>query len=216
MRAALLCLAVGLHAASLPAQERSASFAVLPFRAEQSFGLDEPTYRALERGIADLMAAELGRSPGGRLAERPAPPEGATAGRVDAAAAQRLGALAGAQYVVLGNFVDAFGKVRVNARVLDVGTGQFVASASNDDPALHDRAQLHRSIQVVAAALLADLGLPAAAPRAAVPTSAITSYSRGLQAEAVGDRAAAAAAYREALATAPTFPEASEAAARVR
>lgn len=207
--------------APLAAQQDRATFAVLPFQNEQSFGLEPEAYAALELGLAQLLASELARSPGGQLADRgktgealgkrTVPPV-----RLDAAAAQRIGALVGARYVVLGNFVDAYGKIRVNARIVDAASGQFLKSVSNDDPKLQTRDQLHRAVQAVAQKILAELGLPAPAASPALPTPAVLAYSRGLAAEEGGDKAAAAKQFQAALEAAPGFTDAKEAAARVR
>lgn len=218
---ALMLAAVWLVSSSLAAQQDRATFAVLPFQNEQSFGLEPEAYAALELGLAQLLASELARSPGGAVADRgrteaavgkrTVPPV-----RLDAAAAQRIGGLVGARYVVLGNFVDAYGRIRVNARLVDASSGQFVKAVSNDDPKLQTRDQLHRAVQAVAQKILAELGLPAPAASPALPTPAVLDFSRGLAAEEAGDRAAAAKHFQAALDAVPGFVAAKEAAARVR
>jgi TolB-like protein len=218
MRLALSLVAALAAAVPLAAQER-ATFAVLPFRNEQSFGLEPEAYHALELGIAQLVASEIGRSPAGQLADRRGTAQAAgprtQATRHDAAAAQRIGGLVGARYVVTGNFVDAFGKLRLNARVVDVQTGRFLQAVTNAEPALHDRARLHESIKAVSRQLLEEIGLPAPAASPAVPFDAVLAFSRGLAAEERDDRGAAAASYRAALG-AGEFPEAREALQRVQ
>jgi hypothetical protein len=136
--------------------------------------------------------------------------------RLDAAAAQRIGGLVGARYVVLGNFIDAYGRIRVNARLVDASSGQFLKAVSNDDPKLQTRDQLHRAVQAVAQKILAELGLPAPAASPALPTPAVLDFSRGLAAEEAGDRTAAAQHFQAALDAVPGFVAAKEAAARVR
>jgi TolB-like protein len=222
MRAFALTLAAcSVAFAPLAAQQDAATFAVLPFQNEQSFGLEPATYVALETGLAQLLASELARSPGGQVADRgktveAVGPRTVPPTRLDAASAQRIGRLIGARYVVLGNFVDAYGKLRVNARVVDASSGQFLTSVSNDDPKLQSRDQLHRAVQSLAAKLLTGLGLPAPAASATVPTPAVIAFSQGLAAEAAGDMAAAAKQFQVALDAAPNFADAKEAAARVR
>ena len=217
----LTIVACSVALAPLAAQQDRATFAVLPFQNEQSFGLAPETYVALEAGLAQLLASELARSPGGQLADRgktgealgkrTVPPT-----RIDAASAQRIGGLVGARYVVLGNFVDAYGKIRVNARIVDASSGQFLKAVSNDDPKLQTRDQLHRAVQSLARKILAELGLPAPAEGPAVPTPAVVAFSQGLAAEEAGDRAAAAKHFQAALDAAPGFADAKEGAARVR
>jgi TolB-like protein len=210
------CLLLALATTRAAAQQPSATVAVLPFTAEQSFGLEPDAYRALQLGVADLLASELGRSPGVVVADRRRTAEAAGSGRLDAEAARRAGAAVGATYAVLGNVVDAFGTVRVNARVVDVSSGRYLTSATNADPALQGRDHLHQGVQAVAEALLRSLGLPPAPPRAPISTEAITSYGAGLEAERAGDRTAAAGHFAHARALAPGFTEATEAAARAR
>ena len=222
MRSLVLALVAGsLAFVPLAAQQERATFAVLPFQNEQSFGLEPEIYRALESGLAQLLASELSRSPGGRVADRSKTVEAVgkrtvPPTRLDAASAQRIGGLVGARYVVLGNFVDAYGKLRVNARVVDASSGQFLKSVSNEDPKLQSRDQLHRALQTIAGKLLTELGLPAPAESPAVPTSAVIAFSQGLAAEEAGDRTAAAKQFQAALDAAPGFGEATEALARVR
>src|SRR4249919_3349232 len=92
---ALLTLA--LAPGALVSQQTS--FAVVPFEAQQSFGLDQETLSALGGGIAQILASELSLSPGGSAA-----PRSATAGaissqalaktaRIDAATAAQIGKL---------------------------------------------------------------------------------------------------------------------------
>jgi TolB-like protein len=222
MRSLVLTLAASWVVGSpLAAQQDRATFAVLPFQNEQSFGLEPEDYAALELGLAQLLASELARSPGGQVADRRRTEEAVGKRtvppvRLDAAAAQRIGGLVGARYVVLGNFVDAYGRIRVNARLVEASSGQFLKSVSNDDPKLQTRDQLHRAVQAVAQKILAELGLPAPAASPAVPTTAVLAFSRGLSAEEAGDKAAAAKQFQAALDAAPGFGDAKEAAARVR
>jgi TolB-like protein len=222
MRSLVLTLAASwVVGSSLAAQQDRATFAVLPFQNEQSFGLEPEEYAALELGLAQLLASELARSPGGQVADRRRTEEAVGKRtvppvRLDAAAAQRIGGLVGARYVVLGNFVDAYGRIRVNARLVDASSGQFLKTVSNDDPKLQTRDQLHRAVQAVAQKILAELGLPAPAATPAVSTAAVLAFSRGLSAEEAGDKAAAAKHFQAALDAAPGFGEAREAAARVR
>ena len=222
MRSLTLSLvACSIAVAPLAAQQDRATFAVLPFQNEQSFGLTPEIYVALESGLAQLLASELARSPGGQLADRSKTGEAlgkrtVPPTRLDAASAQRIGGLVGARYVVLGNFVDAYGKTRVNARIVDASSGQFLKAVSNDDPKLQSRDQLHRAVQSIARKILAELGLPAPPESAAMPTPAVIAFSQGLAAEEAGDRAAAAKHYQAALEAAPGFADAKEAAGRVR
>ena len=99
----------------------------------------------------------------------------AAGARVDAATAAQVGKEAGARYAVTGSFADFYGKFRVDARVVDAQSGQILKVVSNDDPALQDRADLYRIIQIVgdkiivAAASRLGAGAPPSPARAFRP-----------------------------------------------
>ncbi len=198
------------------AQEKI-TFAVIPFQSQQSFGLDQQSLAALGGGIAQILATELSLSPGGTATPRSATSQAITsqqlpkADRIDAETAAKVGAMVGARYVIMGNFVDYYGKFRLNARVIEVATGSIVKGFTNDDPAMQDREKLYQIIQLIARRILTDLKLPPPVDVAAqVPSAAVIAYSLGLQAEDAGDKTGAAALYGRALQSAPQFPEAQE------
>lgn len=218
----LPALALVLAAAPLAAQETA--FVVLPFEAQQSFGLEPGAESALSAGLSQLLASELERSEGGKAVPRAATREaaeqqGAGAGRarVDAMTAARVGKLVGAHYAITGNFVTFYDKFRLNVRVVDAATGEIIRGLSNDDPELQDRTDMYAAVHAVASRILKELGLPVnAAPAAAVTSEAVVLYGRGVEAEDAGDRSKAAGYFSQALARSPGFPEAQEASARVR
>lgn len=222
MRRIPLALALALAPALLQAQAAT-TFAVLPLESQQSFGLAPDAQAALGPGLAQLLASELARSPGGRAVPRAttgkavADEELGARERVDAATAARIGKLVGAQYVIVGNFVNFYDTFRLNVRIVDATTGEFIRGLSNDDPRTQGKAQMYQSVELVAQKVLKELGLPPApASGASVTTDALIAWSLGLAAEDDDDRAGAAAQYEKALATSPAFPAASEALKRVR
>jgi TolB-like protein len=201
--------------------------AVLPFEDRGSYGQDKEVFRGLELGIPATFAAELGRNPRVRVADRGRVGQALQAqnlgpnARVDAATAAKVGAEAGARYTITGNFADFYGKFRVDARVVDVANGQILKVVSNNDPNLQDRADLSRIIQSLAEKVLAAVSLPATAnaPGAragTVPTDALTQYSLGLLFERQGDKTKAAEHYQRALTAFPEYSEAREGMQRVR
>jgi TolB-like protein len=223
----------GLVAAVLAASPAAAQqsgpivIAVLPFQDRGSYGQDKEVFRALELGIPATLAAELSREPRVRVADRARTSQAVQAqnlgpnARVDAATAAKVGSEAGARYAVTGNFADFYGKFRIDARVVDVGTGQILKVVSNSEPTLQDRADLSRIIQNLAERVLAAVNLPAAGkspgPGAgAVPTDALTQYSLGLLYETEGDKAKAGEHYQRALTTFPDYGAAREGMQRVR
>jgi TolB-like protein len=211
----------------LLAQSRPVVIAILPFEDRGSYGQDKEVFRAFRLGIPATIAAELSGHPELRLAD---PQRVARAlksqnldagGRVDAATAARIGKEAGARYAISGNFADFYGKVSLNARVVDVETGQIVKVVTNDDPGLQDRTNLYRIVQTVGHKVLAAAGAGGGAAAAerenrVIPTAALTDYSLGLLYESQGDKVRAAQHYNQALSTFPSYSEAQDGVRRVR
>jgi TolB-like protein len=221
-------VAAVMTASTAAAQQSGPSvIAVLPFEDRGSYGQDKEVFRALELGIPATFAAELSRHPRVRVVDRGRTSQSVKAqnlgpnARVDAATAAKVGSEVGAQYAVTGNFADFYGKFRVDARVVDVGSGQILKVVSNSEPDLQDRADLSRIIQSLAEKALAAVKLPPAgnAPGAragTVPTDALTQYSLGLLYESEGDKAKAGEHYQRALTTFPDYSAAREGMQRVR
>jgi TolB-like protein len=200
--------------------------AVLPFENRGSYGQDKEVFRALELGIPATFAVELSRHPRVQVADRARIGSALQAqklgpdARLDAATAAKIGSEAGARYAITGNFADFYGKFRIDARVVDVGTGQILKVVSNNEPILQDRAELSRIIQSLAEKALAAINLQpvnaAGARGGAVPTDALNQYSLGLLYESQGDKTKAAEHYQRALTTVPDYSEAREGMQRVR
>lgn len=228
MRTALgsIALVAALGAApAVTAQGGNPRFAVLALENTGSYGQDKEVFEGLEVGLAAMLARAIDRHPGAdvvqraRLGELMRKFDLGPSQRVDAASAAQIGKAAGARYTVTGSFADFYGKFRINARLIDAETGEIVKVVSNDEPRLQDRAQLAAIVQAVGEKITRAAGLPpypaGSAPQA-VPTDAITAYSRGLLHEGRGDRAKASEFYQSALTAFPQFEEAREALARVR
>ena len=218
-------LGSSLMVSVVPAQS-PVTIAVLPFEDRGSYGQDNEVFRALEVGIPAMLGAELGKHPRVRVAERVRVEAAlkdenlAPNARVDAATAARVGTAAGARYAVTGSFADFYGKFRVDARVVDVASGQIVKVVSNNAPELQDRAQMSRIMQDLAAKILSAASIPASGSstevRSQVPAEAATQYSLGLLYEKEGDRAKAAEHYRRALTAYPGYAEARDGMQRLR
>ncbi len=220
-------LAVAAVALPLHAQDGRPAIAVLAFENGGSYGQDKETFEALEFGLPALLAATLSTHPGARIIDIGAVRDAMTRQqvgvdqRIDAASATQVAKAADARYVVTGSFADFYGKFRINARVVDARSGEIVKVVSNDDAKLQDRAQLGAILQLLSERIVAAVGLPPmpageAARSRAVPTEALTQYSRGLMFETRGNPAKAAEAYRRALTVYPDYTEARDGLARVR
>lgn len=225
---AALSLVLGAGAAVMPAvaQDTRPGVAVLPFENGGSYGRDREDLEAMRRGIAGILIAELASHQGIRLVDRSETQRLldeqnlAASGRVDAATAARVGRLVGARYMIAGTFLDLYGDFRIDARIIDVETGEII-TVVRSDPRLRDRRELHRLIQSVAERITAEARFPttgaaATAPAREIPTDALSHFSRALLYEDRGDRARATEYYQRALQVFPAFTEASEGLRKIR
>jgi len=207
------------------AQGGSVRFAVLPFENTGSYGQDKEVFEALELGLAAVIARAIDGHPGADVVQRTRLDEVmgkldlGPAQRVDAASAAQIGKGTGARYTITGSFADFYGKFRINARLVNAESGEIVKVVSNDDPKLQDRTQLAAIAQAVGEKVTSAAGLapyPAGSAPAAIPTDAITAYSRGLLHESRGEHAKASEFYQTALTAFPGFEEAAAGLKRVR
>jgi TolB-like protein len=218
-------LAVLCAARPAMAQGGNPRFAILSFENTGSYGQDKEVFQALELGLAAMIARAIDRHPSAdivqpaQLLEVMRQLNLGPAHRLDASSAAQIGKATGARYTVTGSFADFYGKFRINARLVAAESGEIVEVVSNDDPKLQDRAQLAAIIQTVAEKLTAAAGLPpypAGSKPGAIPTDAITAYSRGLLHESRGELAKAREFYQTALTASPQFEEARAALERIR
>jgi len=203
----------------LAGQDSRPGIAVLPFENGGSYGKDKEDFDALRKGIAATLIFELARNPAVRLVDREQTQrlldeQGlGVAERVDAATAAKVGKLVGARYMITGSFIDLYGDFRVDARIINVETGEIM-KVVRSDPKLHDRKDMFRMIESVASRVMADANLPplpaGTAQRAPIPTEALAHFSRALLYEDRGDKAKAIEYYKKALQAFPSYAEASE------
>ena len=130
----MACTLALLALASLPAAAAAQSVAVLPFQSGGAFARGGADTRAMERELATSLTRELGglaRPVSAADLERAlAGVSLGSEGRMDAGSAAKVGAALGATHVVAGSFMDHFGRIRLDARIVDVGTGRVVKTAS--------------------------------------------------------------------------------------
>ena len=218
IRTARLMLLLGVAAAApLSAQAAAPTVVALTFENGGSYGLDSLDFSGLGRAIPAALTAELARNPGIRTidrgeAQRVVDRDGLSrGGRVDAASAARVGKQLGAGYVVTGTFVDYYGRVRIDARLIDTGKGTILEVVSSGQ---RPRAELPQMIADIASQLMSGKRLPA--PPAGSPATtrvssdALVLFGRAVLAQDQGDKAAAADYYQRALKLAPDFAAARE------
>jgi TolB-like protein len=219
LRTARLLFVLGLVAGAAPlrAQAPPPTVVVLTFENGGSYGLDSLDFSGLGRAIPAALTADLARNPGLRTvarseAQRVIDRDGLSrGGRVDAATAARVGKQVGAGYVVTGTFVDYYGKMRIDARLIDAGTGAILEVVSSGQRA---RTELPQMISDIASQLMSGKRLPAlpagtpSSPR--VSSDALVLFGRAVLAQDQGDKTAAAGYYQQALKLAPDFAAAKE------
>jgi TolB-like protein len=220
----LVLAAVAAH--PVAAQRQSVVVAVLPFEDRGSYGQDKELFRALALGIPATIMSELSGHPELRLVDRARIGQALqslglpSTGKLDAATAGKVGAAVGARYAVTGSFEDFYGKVRLDARIVNTESGEIVKVVSNNDPGLQDRGDLFRIIQMVAHRVLAETtntAPPSGKPEGGdIPTEALSQYSLGLLYETRGDPTKASDHYQKALSALPGYRDAREGLQRVR
>lgn len=213
-------LAVALAAPlAVLAQDSRPGIAVFPFENGGSYGQDKENFDALQVGLQQMLITEFAQNSQiriverGRIKELLAEQDLGAAGRVDANTAARIGKLIGARYVILGGFIDFYGDFRIDARIVNVETGELVKVEKASDK----RDKLYTLVVNLANQVTRGLNLPAL-PRQAmeqrqsreVPAEAVTLYSRALLYADRGDTARATELYNRAIEVFPDYTEAKE------
>lgn len=213
-------LAVALAAPlAVLAQDSRPGIAVFPFENGGSYGQDKENFDALQVGLQQMLITEFAQNTQLRIVERGrikdllAEQDLGAAGRVDANTAARIGKLIGARYVILGGFIDFYGDFRIDARIVNVETGELVKVEKASDK----RDKLYTLVVNLANQVTRGLNLPAL-PRQAmeqrqsreVPAEAVTLYSRALLYADRGDTARATELYNRAIEVFPDYTEAKE------
>jgi len=210
---------VGGAAGQARGQDTRPGIAVFPFVNSGSFGQDKENFDALERGLAAMLISELSANPQARLVDRDQiqrlieEQNLGAAGRVEAQTAARIGKLVGARYVITGQFIDFYGDFRIDARLINVETGEIVKVEADK----MQRDHLFDLLRTVATRLMKDANLPALPRQTSeqrmsrqVPTEALTYYSRALLYHDRGDHTRARELFQRAIDTFPDFTEAKD------
>jgi TolB-like protein len=207
------------------AQDTRPGIAVMPFQNGGSYGRDKEDFDALQVGIPAMVMSVLSNNPAARVVDRSdinrilSEQNLATDGRVDASTAARVGRLIGARYMIMGTFIDHYGKMRIDARIVDVETSEILKVVQSGPK---EREKLFDMISELSTAIMTNTKLPplpvqqAQAEPRRIPTEALTYYSRALLYEDRGDNAKAVDYYNRALTVFPSYSEASEGLRRVR
>lgn len=220
--ATLVLIAVLAAPASATAQEpdRRPGVAVLPFTNGGSYGPDQEDLEALEVGLQQMLLTELAQNESLRIVERSVlrdlmeEQDLGRSGRVDPSTAAEIGELVGARYIVTGVFVDLDGDFRMDARVVDVETGEILTTERVRD----DRENLYDVLVTMSEQLVEGTELPPLPARARearrsreIPAEAVTLYSRAQVFEDAGYRDQAIDVYERIVDRFPDMTEARQA-----
>jgi len=223
----VLSLAPVLLGAQQRNQDTRPGIAVLPFNNGGSYGQGKEDFDALERGIAGMMISELSQNPAARVVERQEiqrlldEQNLSAQGRVDPQTAAKVGKLVGARYTVLGTFIDFYGDLRVDVRLVNTETGEIVKTESER----MQRDHMFDIIRNIAARLMKDANLPALQRQGGasdqrmgrqVPTEALTYYSRALLYSDHGQKDKAVEMFNRAIEIFPGYAEAKDGLQRVQ
>jgi TolB-like protein len=194
--------------------------AVFPFTSGGAFGGRPEDLAPMEVGVQQMLLTELAQNSSLRIVERSALRQVleeqnlAPAGRVDAATAARVGRLIGARYMVFGTLMDLYGDFRMDARVVDVETGEVLRTEQ-----VHGkRRNMYRLLVDLAGRITRGVKLPPLArPVAAerrnrdIPEEATRMYARALMYQDGGRSQEAVELYRQIVQRFPQMTEAREA-----
>jgi TolB-like protein len=221
-----LALAAGLVLpGAATAQDTRPGVGIMPFDNGGSYGQEAEDFAALEVGLQQMLITEMARNSGlrlverGRLSELLQEQDLAGSGRVDANTAAQIGRLVGAKYMILGGFIDFYGDFRLDARVVDVETGEIIKT----DRARDQRENMFSILFDLANDIPNGLELPVLSSRdrqtreenrdrlQEAPPDAVRAYMRGLLYQDRGDNERAAELFAEAVSAFPEYHEAQEA-----
>ena len=187
-----------------------------------------PELATFKKAIAEMLVTDLAGQPGVTLVERSRLEEIMAelklqqSKAIDPATSAKIGKLLGAEYLVLGRYVDQMGKLRLSARVVHVQTGAIVAGKSalgkmEDflDMEQDLAASLREVLQTIKPPQAPDA--PKTARRAAqkINQGVLVAYSAALDAQDRGDNAGARQLLERALALDPAFAPAKDAMKRL-
>lgn len=206
----LLVLLLGLSARA----QEPATLAVLPLGKAAA----SEQYDGLGRALAGMLVTDFSTTPLLRLVERDrldavlSEIELGEGGFVDPRSAQKLGKGLGAAYVLTGSFSVVGETFLLDARIVDVGTGEIVKAADTHGAVADFVAVEKELVDVLLAGLNVSLSsterrkLMVQAPTEAF--GAFAAFGEGLAREDEGKLEEARKAFEMALAADPTFAEA--------
>lgn len=220
--AVTVALAAGLMTPGIHAQDTRPGVAVLPFEDGGSYGQDREDFEALTVGIQQMLITEFASNGGlrvvdrGRINELLSEQDLGASGRVDANTAARIGQLVGAKFMVMGGFVDFYGDMRFDVRIVDTETGEVVKAERRRD----ERAKMFSIVVDLADGITKGLNLPALSSEQLqerqqrserIDPEAVRLYTRALLYADRGDKDRAIDLFSQVTTRFPEYTEAHEA-----
>lgn len=196
---------------------RRPGVAVFPFTNGGSYGESAEDLEALTVGLQQMLLTELDQNDALRIVERARlkqileEQDLAEEGRVDPSTAAEIGKLVGARYMVTGVFVDLYGDFRMDARIIDVETGEVIQTESVKG----EKQEIYALLVDLSSQIAQGADLPALPAEVAqqrkekeIPPEAVTIYS---QAQVYQDRGRTEQAIELYQRLAQRFPDLTEA-----
>ncbi len=221
-RSLMAGLALLMLPALVGAQDSRPGVAVWTFRDGGSFGQEAEDFEALTVGLQQMLITEFAQTSQLRVVDRDRLNEllgeqdlGAS-GRVEDGTAARIGKLVGAKYMVVGGFIDFYGEMRLDTRIVNVETSELVKAYS----VRGEREKMFSLVVDLAEGITDELSLPALEKQAMqerkdraedIPHEAVRMYTKALLAQDRGDTDRAIELFRNVTRDFPQYTEASEA-----
>lgn len=158
-----IALAAGIVAPGTGlAQDTRPGIAVITFDDGGSYGQEAEDFAALQVGLQQMLITEFAFNGAlrvvdrGRINELLSEQDLGASGRVDANTAARIGQIVGAKFTVMGGFVDFYGDMRIDARIVDTETSEIVRVERVRD----DREKMFTMVVDLADGITKGLNLP--------------------------------------------------------
>lgn len=226
-RSMMAALALLLVPALAGAQDSRPGIAVLPFTDGGSYGQEKEDFEALTVGVQQMLITELAANAQLRMVERSQlrqileEQDLGASGRVDEQTAARIGKIVGAKYMVMGSFVDFYGEMRFDARVVNVETTELEKATY----VRGERDDMFSLVIGLAQNVTKELSLPALERQVLnerkehadeIPAEAVRMYTKALLAQDRGDTDRAIELFGQITTDFPNYTEANEALKQLR
>ncbi len=182
---------------------------------------DKAELDQLRKGLASMLISDLSQLDGLKVVERARLQEVleeqklSNSEKFDASTAAKVGKLLGAEKILIGSYFEMMGKLRVDARTIDVETGEVLHSEGLED----SKARFFALEKKLARRIAEQLELGTQPPKTAdsgIPYDAANTYSAGLDLLDAGKMEKARKKFKKVLETAPDFGPARDALERTQ